>query len=439
MNKLKYILPVCLLVVIGCADLNELEPINSVPSSTAVSSEGSARASVNGMYSDMQDPTLVFDGFLGLPQYFTDECDFTGTFPTRLEFGNLNVFPANSTMGAVFSDLYQVINIANNVIELIPAVTQDGFEDVEKDDLVAQAKFIRAHCYLHLTTLWQDIPMPLTPTKEVGEVLEITATAQAAVYTQIMSDLMDAEASLAAETGPTQASKQAARALMSRVNLYQGNYAAAGSMAETVLGTGFDLTTVPYMEDQLYSLGFTSTDGNSLPFFYGTADLGGRYSIAPSATLVASYEAGDARRDMSVSADGTYCIKYPDWNAGNNGNGVDPVMFVRHAEMALIIAEAAAEAGDFGKASAWINQVRNRAGLGDVTLDASNYVDMLLQERFVEFAFEGPFRLLDLRRRGKALEVLGPIGYESCDDIWPLPQADVDRNTNLNQNDCCNC
>ena len=438
MNKLKYLIPVCLIGLIGCADLNELEPINSVPSNTAVSTEGSARAALNGMYSDMQDATLVFDGFLGLPQYFSDECDFTGTFPTRLEFGNLNVFPANTTMGAVYSDLYQVINIANNVIELIPTVVQDGFEDFEKDDLVAQAKFIRAHCYLHLTTLWKDVPMPLTATKEVGEILEIPATSQSEIYAQIMTDLEAAEIALTAETGPNQASKQAARALMARVNLYLGDYAAAGTMAENALGSGF--TELPaYMTDEIYSLGFTSVDGNSLQFFYGPASLGGRYSIAPSATIVAAYEAGDARRDMSVSPDGTFCIKYPDWDAGNNGNGTDPVLFVRHAEMVLIVAEAAAEAGDFDKASNWINLVRSRAGLGDVTLNASNYVDMILQERFVEFAFEGPFRLIDLRRRGKALEVLGPIGYESCDDVWPLPQRDVDRNTNLDQNDCCNC
>ena len=211
MNKLKYLLPVCLIVFIGCADLDELEPINSVPSATAVSTEGSARAAVNGMYSDMQDPDLVFDGFLGLPQYFSDECDFTGTFPTRLEFGNLNVFPANGTMGTAFSDLYQVINIANNVIELIPAVVQDGFEDVEKDDLVAQARFMRAHCYLHLTTLWKDVPMPLTATKEVGEILEIPATSQSEIYAQIMRDLEAAEVSLLSETGPEQASKQADR------------------------------------------------------------------------------------------------------------------------------------------------------------------------------------------------------------------------------------
>ena len=94
---------------------------------------------------------------------------------------------------------------------------------------------------------------------------------------------------------------------------------------------------------------------------------------------------------------------------------------------------------DFTNANAWFNQVRQRVGLADKTLDAGNHVDIILQERFVEFGFEDPFRLINLRRKGKVLEVLDSIGYESCDDVWPLPQREVDRNTNLIQNAYCNC
>ena len=107
--------------------------------------------------------------------------------------------------------------------------------------------------------------------------------------------------------------------------------------------------------------------------------------------------------------------------------------------MVLIAAEAAAETGDFETANTYFNQVRARAGLEEKTLNASNYVDLILAERFVEFAFEGAFRLIDLRRRGIAEQVLGPIGYDACDSVWPLPQRDIDRNPQLEQNNCCNC
>jgi len=428
--------------VVACADLDDPTPINSLPSNAAIQNEASARAALNGVYDEVQDATLVFDGWLALAQFFSDEANATGTFPTRLEFGNLNVLPANTTMGAVFTDIYDAINVANGVIERIPLVEDESFSAESRADIVGQAKFVRAFCYLHLTTLWRDVPLILMPTEDVGEVLNVAVSSQSDIYTQIRADLGEASRDVLAATGPQQASKLAADALLARVDLYNSNWSDAYSKAVGVLGgESFDLTTVPYLSDQIYSLGFTATDGNTLNFFYGPSDFGGRYSIGPTTDLIAAFEPGDARFAVSIDTTLTtpYGLKYPSFDAGISGTATDPIFFVRHAEMVLIAAEAAAEQGDFTAANKWFNQVRSRAGLGDIELNAGNFVDAILQERFTEFAFEGPFRLIDLRRKGKALEVLAPYGYEACDDVWPLPQRDVDRNINLSQNDCCNC
>lgn len=443
---MKYILYQSFLVIglllVSCADLDELSPRNSIPTDQAITDKASATAAMNGVYSDLQDATLAFDGWLALAQYFSDEMDFTGTFPTRLEFGNLNVFPANGTMAAVFSDLYEVINRANNVIALVPAVEDDNFTTEQRNDFIAQSRFIRAHCYLHLVTLWQEVPLILTPTIDVGEVLNVPKSSVGEIYTQIKDDFSFAEANLATNVGPVVASKQAAAAFLARVALYQGDWATAQAKAIQAVGSAYDLTTVPYLGDQIYSLSFSPTDGNSIAFFYGPAEFGARHSIEPSATYRAAFETGDIRKAASIdeaSASVPFGIKYPSFDAANQGAATDPIFFIRHAEMVLIIAEAAAELGDFDTANRWFNQVRLRAGLDPLILDAGNFVDALLQERFVELAMEGPHRLLDLRRKGKALEVLGPIGYDACDNVWPLPQRDIDRNINLQQNSCCNC
>jgi len=349
----------------SCADLEDVTPINSIPTEAAITSEASAKAALNGVYSEMQDPTLVFDGWLALPQFFSDEADATGTFPTRLEFGNLNVFPANGTMASVFTDYYDVINVANNVITLVPGVSEDGFTDEEKNNIVAEAKFLRAMCYLHLTTLWQDIPLVLTPTSDVGDVLNVAVSSQDDLYNQIKTDLNDAATNLLAPTSTFRASQQAANALLARVALYQGNWAEAQSKAEGVLGADFDLTTVPYLDDQIYSLNFTSNDGNSLGFFYGPSDLGGRYSIGPNTALIAAFEPGDARFAATIDSSSftvAYGLKYPSFSDANAGVASDPIYFIRHAEMVLVAAEAAAEQGDFATASTYFNQVRTRAG-----------------------------------------------------------------------------
>ena len=444
MNKIikLFALSIGFLFVTSCADLNELSPINSIPTNTAFADRASALAAINGVYSDLQDATLAFDGYLAMPQLFTDETVFTGTFPTRLEFGNKNVFPSNATMAGVFSDFYEVINRANNVIAAVPNVEDDTFTPEDRNDAIAQARFLRGQMYFQLVTLWIEVPLILEPTVDVGEVLNVARSSEDAIYAQIIDDLTFARENLTTASSVNFASVQSATAFLARVALYNEDWMNAWALAQEALA-GVDLSTVPFLDDQIYSLGFTPTDGNSLAFFYGPAEVGGRYSIAPSQTLIDAFEPGDLRFSQTLELDflpaTPFGVKYPSFADANSGSATDPVYFIRHAEMVLIIAEAAAELGDFSAANAAFDQVRARAGLGPIELTSANFVDAILAERFVEFALEGNFRLLDLRRRGLDLQVLGPLGYDECDRVWPLPQRDIDRNINLMQNDCCNC
>lgn len=443
-NILGYTFIISLIGFFGCADLDDPQPRNSIGTQFAVVDQASAVAAMNGVYSDMQDATLAFDGWLGLPQYFSDETIFTGTFPTRLEFGNFNVFPANNTSSAVYTDFYEVINRANNVIALIPQVEDEAFTEAARNGIIAEARFVRAQVYLSLVTYYQDIPLVLTPTIDVGEVLEVNLSSVDEIYAQIIEDFTFAQTNLTRESDVFLASQQAATAFLARVALYRENYAQALTLASSVVD-GIDLSTISYLSDNIYSLNFTAVDGNSIAFFYAPAELGGRHSIEPSMSYMNAFEAGDQRAALSfvndtLIASVPYGIKYPSFDAANSGSATDPIFFIRHAEMFLIAAEAAAQTGDFAAASGFINQVRNRAGLGDITLDAGNFIDAILQERLVELGMEGAHRLLDLRRTGNAGAVLGPLGYDvPCDDVWPLPQRDVDRNRNIIQNDCCNC
>ena len=104
MKKLLYI-SALYLCCFACADLEELAPINSIPTDQAITDRASAQAALTGVYDGLQESD--FDRWLSLAQYFSDEANATGTFLSRLEFGNLNVFPANTTMGTVFTEIYE--------------------------------------------------------------------------------------------------------------------------------------------------------------------------------------------------------------------------------------------------------------------------------------------------------------------------------------------
>ena len=444
-NILKYIPAVILLFGLTSCDYFDLEdpqPVNSISPDLAFANRQAAQAAVAGAYDELQDPDIVFDGYHSFWQLHSDETVFTGTFPTRQEFGNMSVFPSNTTAALVFTEFYDAINVCNNIIEILPAATDVTLETAGvKESFIAEARFIRALSYLHLTLGWGDVPLITKPTVSVGEELNVTVAPQAAVYDQIIADFQYAAANLNVATS-LGATPDAANGFLARIALYQGRWADAYSLATGVLGAGFDLTTFPFLTDEIFFLKFISTDGNSLAFFYGTAAQSGRHSIEPSPKLLNdTYEDGDLRIDATFGYDAggvPFGNKYNDFNAAG-GTQTDPVLFMRHAELVLIAAEAAARTGDFTNANAWFNQVRARAGVAAVTLAAGNFEDAILLERQRELAMESGHRLWDLRRTGKALEVLGPLGYDACDNVWGLPQRDIDRNPNLVQNDCCNC
>lgn len=138
-------------------------------------------------------------------------------------------------------------------------------------------------------------------------------------------------------------------------------------------------------------------------------------------------------------------------------SGLDiPVM--RLAELYLILGEALAEQGK-AEALDWVNKVRSRASVDmpDKTTADGGLVELVRHERRVELAMEG-LRIFDLIRWGNIDDVFGngqnvqrhyhsefldvssslkydsPIGNLSLDPLFPIPQEEIDQNTQINQN-----
>ena len=422
--------------------LDDIQPIDAVPLELAVTDATSAGAARAGVYDELQDGTLTFDGYVASYCYFSDDSDFTGTFPTRAQFDNYNVLPSNGTMSAVWADYYDVINTANNLLAVLPDVEDPSLNDATRNNFLAEARFGRAIAYFHLVTGWGGVPLITEPTVSVGENLNVPASSADEVYSLIIEDATFAAANLNDQSLGMNAS--AANALLARVALMQARYSDAGQFAQTsldLIAEDFDLTNYAYLEDEIFYLKFISTDGQSNAFFFGASGVGAsRYSIAPSAELIAAYEEGDERFALSIdtsTANTVFGIKYNDFLTAA-GSQSDPIYFFRAAEQVLILAEVAGRNGDFDEAERFLNQVRVRVGLEPIEdLDEDNFLDAVLQERYVELAMEGGFRLWDMRRTGRAQEEFGS-NYEACDDVWPYPQDNIDTNTALEQNGACN-
>jgi len=87
---------------------------------------------------------------------------------------------------------------------------------------------------------------------------------------------------------------------------------------------------------------------------------------------------------------------------------VIPWPFIRYTEIVLNYVEASIALGDEGEARAWLNKIRYRAGMPEITATGDDLVEAYRNERRVELAYE-EHRYHDARRWMIAGETLGRV------------------------------
>jgi hypothetical protein len=206
----------------------------------------------------------------------------------------------------------------------------------------------------------------------------------------------------------------------------------------SVLGGFGDL--VPNLS-LLNELGITLTGGNTNANFTGARGV-----VATRNNDVRNllYEGGSNGRTKGW----VECTKY----LGKNGFiNLDNVPVMRISEMYLLRAEIQATIGSsvYNKTAALadlqtikrnriVGYVGSAEEAADNALDGQALVDEILRQRRLEFAFEG-HRFFDLKRLGRdivkgAPNANPPLAFTDGRILPPIPQADVDGNTNLKQN-----
>ena len=106
---------------------------------------------------------------------------------------------------------------------------------------------------------------------------------------------------------------------------------------------------------------------------------------------------------------------------------------IRYSDVLLMAAEAYYRTADENKARGYMNQVRQKRGVPDITATGAGLFDAIVRERQVELAFEG-VRFQDLVRWGKATVELGPLGFVAGKhEVLPIPDYDV-KTGHLTQN-----
>ncbi len=443
------------------------DPRNSITTDKQFSSDALANSAVAGMYASLVDKTWAFGILSQYTGLSSDELViFSGTSSNYLSPMNTNTLVSTtSSPGDVFDPVYANIYQANAIIEGLTA--SSGVSDSASKEYMGEAKFLRAFGYFYLTNLFGSVPMPLVT--DWNKTSTLAGTSSADVYKQIVQDLLDAKGSLASsyimgKGERIRATKWAACALLSRVYLYQGDWADAEAMADSIIAntTLFGLTTDltkafnSNSTEAIWQIQQNSSDYNT-GFNNGTLD-GKNYIPANTSTpmtyylsaqQVAAFEPGDKRYAQWVSSfvyagDGkTYYYPYK-YTLGPSqtqyGSSTIPqyYMALRLAELYLIRAEARANNGNTAGAAADINTIRGRAGLPPTTASsASDLLTAVAHERQTELFTEWGHRWLDLKRTGQALNVLSVIPLHSAINktqlLYPMPVTDLQADPNLAQ------
>ena len=132
-----------------------------------------------------------------------------------------------------FTLLYGGISRANNTIETIDNVPWTATEQAERGQLLGEAYFMRGLYYMWLSQLYGDVPL-ITASVITAE-MQVQASAEEAIYPQIISDFVSAKNLMKPEraNGSGHADKYCAEAFIARAYMFwAGFYKKAGELAK---------------------------------------------------------------------------------------------------------------------------------------------------------------------------------------------------------------
>lgn len=442
----------------GCKKFLSVDaPGSDVKSEVVYSNDVTATSAVLGIYAELTDGDGFLSGsstsvlaFAGLS---SDELVNYPREPLSVEFEQNEIHPSNGYIAPLWNSMYAAIYQSNAVIEGLNS--SKGVSEAVRNQLLGEALFMRAFCHFYLVNLFGDVPLVMTTDYELNA--RIKRTSADLVYDQILADLEKARGMLtSAQSAPynerIRPNKFAADALLARIHLYRGNWALAESMATELIDHKptyllTDSTNAVFLNNSVETIWqlrptINGDNGYAYEALYFSPDNVLGYNVLRPGTI-AIFEPGDHRfrHWIEYLVEGSDTIYFPrkykqdQWDVPLTEYST----ILRLAEQYLIRAEARAMQnkllGENG-AEADINMIRLRAGIGvtNATTQAA-LLDEILRQRRIELMAEGGHRWFDLKRLGKATQILTLIkpGFEATDELYPLPAEEFRKNPFLGE------
>jgi hypothetical protein len=440
-------------LIAGCKKfLDDIEPPKStIPSHTVFTSDATATSAVIGIYLNMLNSNSFASGsdqsITALAGLSADELrNLPRTDYDATEFELNSLRKENVYVQRLWKSLYKSIYEANAIIEGLNS--SSGLTDKVKDQLMGEVLFVRAFCNFYIVNLFGDAPLITTTDFLINA--KISRTPVEIIYAKIIEDLTASVELLAEEyvnrdpyfdDERVRPNKFTAIALLARVYLYQENWQKAEELSTLIIDNAAlynliaDLNKVFLMNSQeaIWQLSPVLPNFNTQEGYYFITNFD-QYNVLRE-ELVASFDSLDNRKTSWVGTSGILYFPYK-YKQGTSpaATVTESSMVFRLAEQFLLRAEARAQQDKIMGAQADINSIRSRAGLANTAAsDKESLLKAVEQERKMELFTEWGHRWFDLKRWGKANPALGLLkpGFTDNDLLYPIPQLELDKNTNL--------
>jgi len=461
------------ITIFGCMDLNETPQSTTTPATffaTSAQVEASFAASMDklwcqwcsnysyGMFWFVNDDQMVYGG----------------------SRGDLNIPPTHAAY--LWKQHYAaLLNINTALNAILSGKVKDADADMT-NQLIGEARFLRAFNYFMLVRMYGDVPLylenddPLKSPKARAPIAE--------VYAQIVSDFTDAADKLPVSWGgkPGKPTKSAANGLLAKAYLTMAtaptndasNYQKAATTAKKVMDEGtyslvYDVKDVfllknKYGPEMIWGFNSTYDDlATDAPIWGPGADPYWGWGDYLVDIHWDSLYPQQPRKDAYL-LDSVNGVRYTDYAYNNNPsvkkylppnismedyqNYTSPnnLPIIRYADVLLIFAEGEnmAKGGPTQAAVDAINLIRDRANghvpnpnypLLTTAMTKDAFDKAVINERNLELCFEID-RYFDLLRKRMLLEVnpFASANFTQDDYLFPIPAEDLRLNPLLTQN-----
>ncbi len=456
------ILALVVSVSISCQDIITETPKDFLVPGDFPANEKDAIAATDAAYTKLHSNIISF--YYG---FTPSDIAFQGQHNMRPVSWFINLTPLNGDATVMWQENYQGIGLANTVIQFVPSVEMN---ETLRDRLIAEAKFLRAFYYFELVRTYGGVPIIEEVVNDPSTLVGITRNTEDEVYNIIKRDLTEAINDLPDEYESKEkgrATKWSATALLARVHLTKSEWPEANSRAQEVISSGMFGLAADYnllwsqnaehvllpdkdgalVNENVFDIQFKQDErpdwkqswvGSRDTEVGGTNVVGGGWeNMLPTDDLLAMFEPGDLRKDISYVTEldgnvlesprtpgagpitGKYLNADGDPPKGNNGS--QNTYVIRYSDVLLMKAEAENELNGPANAYQFINLVRERAGLPGLSgLDKDSFRTALRKERATELSFEG-IREYDLLRWGIFVETI----RNTTDPHMEVPRANV--------------